>query len=78
MTEDRHPVTTVEDLESLDDGEVVEGYHDGLEDAPKPGANRTRAYWHGWRNGMVDGGYMEKDWAQATLAHNYLKAQSND
>jgi hypothetical protein len=41
-------------------------------------ARRSRAitapfsYWHGWRNGMVDGGHRPKDAAQAALAHDYL------
>jgi len=48
-------VTTVKDLASLDQGEIVEGYMDGLDpDTPAPGENRGRSYWHGWQNGRAD------------------------
>lgn len=50
------PVLTLDDLDQLDDMEIQEGYFDGLDDAPEPqpGGNRSRAYWHGWRVGMMD------------------------
>lgn len=69
------PVSHLFDLETLEKSEVAEGYLDGLGAAPEPGNNRTRSYWHGWRNGMVDGGHMEKDWAQIELARQVV-AQS--
>lgn len=65
----RIPVTTVEDLNSLDGKEVVEGYLDAFDGWPC-GENRSRAYWHGWRNGRLDAGLAEKDSAQAELAFN--------
>ena len=69
------PVVSMEDLEALDRQEVQEGYRDGLEGWPEPGDNRSRSYWHGWRNGAVDGGHKEKDDAQAILAHEFVKAK---
>ena len=63
------PVTTKADLDTLDPTEMQEGYFDGFDGEPEPGNNRSRSYWHGWRNGAVDGGHREKDDAQATLAH---------
>lgn len=54
---ERTPVTTVAELDTLDDTEIVEGYHDGRAGEPEPGDNRSKAYWHGWRNGRVDGGH---------------------
>ena len=71
------PVTTLEDLNSLDEGEMLEGYWSGYDGWPEPGNNRTRSFWHGWRNGAVDGKHREKDDAQAQLARlvvrsNYL------
>ena len=65
----RIPVTTSEDLRKLDEAEVLEGYLDGRADEPEPRGNRSRAYWHGWRNGMVDGGHQAIDGAQMVLAH---------
>ena len=66
------PVTTLSDLEALDSAEVYEGYTDGFEGLPEPGNNRSRSYWHGWRNGRVDGGHQPKDAAQAELARVFL------
>lgn len=63
------PVTTADDLATLDDGEILEGYRDGFEGEREPGNNRSRSYWHGWRNGRVDGGHDEIDTAQRQLAH---------
>lgn len=61
-------ITTVAELDTLDGDEMLEGYRDGRAGEPEPRGNRSRAYWHGWRNGAVDGGYREKDHAQALLA----------
>jgi hypothetical protein len=63
------PVTT------LDDGELLEGYRDGRAGEPEPGNNRSRSYWHGWRNGAVDGGHRTKDEAQAVLAAAYARRE---
>lgn len=67
------PVTTIADLETLDDAETQEGYFDGYDGEPEPGNNRSRSYWHGWRNGAVDGGHREKDEHQAMLAHEVIE-----
>ncbi len=67
---DRTPVTTAADLLALDTSEVLEGYCDGFKGEPEPGNNRSLSYWHGWRNGAVDGGHREPDAAQAELAGN--------
>lgn len=72
MTE-RVPVTKAADLVTLDPAEVLEGYNDGYSGDPEPGGNRSDAYWHGWRNGALDGGHREKDDAQAALARDYMK-----
>jgi hypothetical protein len=64
----RIPVTTIAELDTLDDAEILEGYMDGLRGEPEPGDNRSKAYWHGWRNGFVDGGHREHDPAGIALA----------
>lgn len=69
---DRQPVTRLSELDALDDVEVVEGYRDGFAGDAEPGGNRSKSYWHGWRNGRVDGGHDPKDEAQAKLAREYL------
>mgnify|MGYP000243368493 CR=1 FL=1 len=48
------PVTTVAELDKMDLGEIIDGYHDGLDGAPEPKGNRSKSYWHGWRNGTAD------------------------
>jgi hypothetical protein len=72
---ERVPVADVAALADLDPAEVVEGYHDGLAGDAEPGDNRSPSYWHGWRNGAVDGGHREKDAAQAALAHDVVKKE---
>jgi hypothetical protein len=74
----REPVTTLADLDALDREEVDEGYFDGLTGEPEPGDNRSPSYWHGWRNGALDGGHRKKDEAQAMLARAYLAAQTGE
>jgi hypothetical protein len=65
----RLPVTTAADLDTLDTEEVIEGYRDGRHNEPC-GDNRSRSYWHGWRNGRADGGHAELDYAQRVLAQD--------
>lgn len=65
------PVTTLADLDSLCDDEVNEGYRDGRAGEPEPGNNRSRSYWHGWRNGNGDKTGVV-DQAQRELARAYL------
>jgi hypothetical protein len=76
MTE-RTPVTTVADLNTLDEAEIIEGYHDGREGFPC-GENRSRSYWHGWRNGMADSGRVGNDSAQQALAHEVVQGWRTD
>lgn len=70
----RIPVSTLAELDTLDDDEIVEGYRDGRAGEPEPGDNRSKSYWHGWRNGARDGGYTDPDGdaAMAKLVHEYL------
>ena len=65
------PVTTLADLETIDDAECTAGYLAGLNNEPEPGNTRSRSYWHGWRNGRMDGGHAEPDAAQDELARAY-------
>lgn len=61
------PVTTVEDLERLDHAQMLSGYHFGFAGGHEL-FNVTRSFWHGWRNGRVDGGWAQNDDAQRALA----------
>jgi len=61
------PVRTVDDFRTLDDGEMLEGYLDGFDGQATPDSTRSRSYWHGWRNGMVDSARYPPDQAYLAL-----------
>lgn len=65
-------VRTRGDLDALDSNEILAGYLDGFVGTPEPGSDKSRSYWHGWRNGMVDGGYREIDSAQVQLVREVV------
>ena len=71
---DRSPVKTLEELDQLDHDDVLEGYKSGHDGDPEPGDNRSKSFWHGWRNGRADR-YGDVDDAQHALAREYLKAK---
>lgn len=70
---DRKAISCVADLADLDDAEILEGYADGRRNEATPGGNRSLSYWHGWRNGRVDGGHAENDAAQLKLCRDYVR-----
>jgi hypothetical protein len=65
-------VRTKDDLDALDSAEILAGYMDGRDNAPEPGSDKSRSYWHGWRNGMVDGKHREIDSAQMQLVREVV------
>lgn len=69
------PVSTLADLASLKEADIVEGYMSAERGDPEPGLNRGRSYWHGWRNRMIDFGELEPDYASAQLAREYAAQQ---
>lgn len=71
MDFERRPVATMLDLSTLDEAEIVEGYRDGFA-GWDCGNNRSRSYWHGWRNAQSDRGKTKPDDAQANLVREYL------
>jgi ribosome modulation factor len=68
MTLERTPVSTVEELRTLDERDVISGYWAGFNGREEPGVEFNRSYWHGWRNGMMDQGRLKPDAASAALA----------
>lgn len=66
------PVRTVADLVTLDSGEIYEGYRSADRGDPEPGENRGRAFWHGWRNRMIDLHELPPDGASRALAKDYI------
>ena len=67
-------ITKAAQLKDLDDKELIQGYWDGKENAPKPGDNRSYSYSHGWKNGMMDGKHMLHDEAARQLAHDVVES----
>lgn len=71
----RHPVATMAALETLNGDEIQDGYRDGFEGLTC-GDNRSRSYWHGWRNGMMDKNRIKSDWASQSLAREYIESNN--
>ncbi len=69
------PVRTLADLNSLDECDIIEGYASAERGDPEPGENRGRAFWHGWRNRMIDLGVLKTDEASRQLAAEWLADQ---
>lgn len=65
-------VTTLQDLDSLDADELLEGYRDWRRGDPEPGPNRGRSYWHGWVNASCDHGERPITAAQRQLAREWV------
>lgn len=65
-------VCDLADMDRLDMSHIDAGYRAGLAGLPEPVASCfSRGFWHGWRNGAVDGGHREQDAAQFHLALLY-------
>lgn len=61
------PITTLEDLFDQDENEIAAGYWAGRRGDAEPGNQYSRAYWHGWNNGMADAGRRKYDCHQRQL-----------
>ena len=70
------PVRTAAELETLNEIDIVEGYLSAQRGDPEPGANRGKAFWHGWRNRMIDYGVIPQDDASRALVREVLKANA--
>lgn len=71
------PVRTKADLDSLDQADILEGYLSAERGDPEPGPNRGRAFWHGWRNRMIDYGESPVDEASIALVRDMKKSTVN-
>lgn len=67
------PVSTMAELALLDDDEILDGYRCGLQGQPEPGSDKSKSFWHGWRNGMIDRGQIPSDHASTNLAQEYVR-----
>lgn len=71
------PITTVEGLKSLNEGEIVNGYLAGFKGTPDY-TQRSNAYWHGYMNGQVDCGAMPISTEQRMLARDVIAHQQRE
>lgn len=71
------PVTTLDDLDSLDDAQIIEGYASAERGDPEPGPNRGRAFWHGWRCRMMDFGLIQSDEGHRKMVRDYVARMRN-
>ncbi len=72
----RWNIRTLAHVETLDIDDLRAGYWEGFNGEPEPGDNRSPSFWHGWRNGAVDGSYREKDVDQAAIAREAIQANA--
>lgn len=66
-----HEITTLEELAALNSDECVAGYHAGRQNAADF-TQRSKSYWHGYLNGLVDGGHAKSSEAQQELVRACL------
>lgn len=70
------PVESKSDLDRLDDDEIVAGYLSGHRGEDEPGSDKSRSFWHGWRNGRTDRGLAPLDVHQQRLCHEVVGVRS--
>lgn len=70
-------VSTAADLALLDEDEIIEWYLAGLDCSAEPGSDKSRSYWHGWRNAQSDKGRTPVDEAQQRLARELYPRPMN-
>ena len=69
------PVSTKKDLCLLDMDDVLAGYRSGLDSDSEPGSDKSKGFWHGWRNGVSDRGLAPIDEDQRQLAEELYGPQ---
>lgn len=62
-------ITTLAQVDALDDDLLVAGYRAGLNNQPDY-TQKSQAYWHGFNNGQVDGKHAQASSEQMELARN--------
>jgi hypothetical protein len=68
-------VTTMAELNAMDDDAIVAGYLAGLR-LSGDFTRTDKAYWHGYMNGLVDGRHVATpSAAQMELARAYVEAK---
>lgn len=71
MSEYLEPIT---ELAELNDDECLNGYRAGLGFIPMDYTQKSRSYWHGYRNAMVDRGIEPISLEQREFARKWVKS----
>lgn len=69
------PLSTAAEADFLDMDDCVEGYMSGLRTEEEPGSDKSKSFWHGWRNGMIDRGKIPIDEAAQNLCREMIRRQ---
>lgn len=70
------PITNILDLKKINMCEAIEGYFSGFNGEREPGSDKSKSFWHGWRNGRTDKGLSVVDSSQRELARQYMQVRS--
>lgn len=66
-------VSTKAELDLLDENEILAGYRAGWSGMhAEPGSDKSRSFWHGWRNAMADKGHIPQDAEMVMLAREFV------
>lgn len=68
------PISSKAELAFVDESDCMAGYLSGLENSPHPGSDKSKSFWHGWRNGMMDKGNLRPDAASENLAREVVRS----
>lgn len=69
------PISSLRELDLLDADDIVAGYRAGRDGASEPGSDKSKSYWHGWRNAMMDRRQIPHDEASTSLAREFVLKQ---
>jgi len=69
------PLSSVRELDVLDGDDCMAGYFVGLDGTSEPGSDKSKSYWHGWRNGMMDTNRLPIDWSARNLVAEFVRRQ---
>lgn len=67
-----NPVESKADMDCLNADDIVAGYLYGITNPSIPGSDKSRGFWHGWRNAQTDYGRAPLDLAQQRLFRDIL------
>jgi len=67
------PLVTNAEAELLDMDDCVAGYLAGYHGDKEPGSDKSKSYWHGWRNGSMDGKHIQVDEPAILLAASVVR-----